>query len=94
MLKAIEKEDLENVDTLLEHYRHDLGAVQGEALSTALGNNERDSSLEILRLLFNRGADINARDARGDTPSLRAVAFDKVEALKLLLNTEGIGVNI
>jgi len=76
LLEAIEKNDLENVNTLLEHYRHDLRAVQGEALSTG------------------KGADINARDAHGNTPLLHAVSLNKVEALKLLLNTVGIDVNI
>jgi len=93
LLEAIEKSNIEDVSTLLEHHQYDLDAIQGEALSKAMGHNRRASSPEILQLFLDKGANINARDAQGDTPLLRAVSFNKAETLKLLLNKPGIDVN-
>ncbi len=47
----------------------------------------KNSSLEVLKELIQKGADINARDSNGMTPLMVAVESGNLEAVKLLLES-------
>jgi uncharacterized protein len=55
------------------------GATTGMHVSAASGN------LQIMAILYKAGADINARDAVGDSPLDLAAEHDQLQAAKLLL---------
>jgi ankyrin repeat protein len=52
---------------------------------TALSIASSDGHLEVVRLLLERGADINIANARGETPLSRAVVFRQERIVSLLL---------
>jgi ankyrin repeat protein len=67
----------------------------GNAISDALRAAARLGRLDVLELLFAAGADVNARDAAGNTALLRAAYSDFLEParIKLLLD-HGADVNV
>ena len=42
--------------------------------------------LELIELLVENGADVNAQSIGGDTPLMKAIMFDNVEAVEVLLD--------
>lgn len=43
------------------------------------------TNLELIELLVNKGAQVNAQSTGGETPLMKAIAFDNADAAKLLL---------
>lgn len=43
------------------------------------------TNLELIELLINKGADANAKSSGGETPLMKAIAFDNADAAKCLL---------
>jgi len=43
------------------------------------------TNLELIELLVNKGADANAKSSGGETPLMKAIAFDNADAAKCLL---------
>ena len=39
----------------------------------------------MIKLLISKGADVNSQSKGGDTPLMKAISFDNVDAVKLLL---------
>ena len=73
------------VRALLERTPADVNAAYGVKRCTALHMAARRGNTEVIRALLDAGADIEARDSKGETPLRRAVNCNKVAAAKLLL---------
>jgi ankyrin repeat protein len=44
--------------------------------------------LELIELLINKGADVNSKSSGGETPLMKAIAFDNADAAKCLLENK------
>jgi len=53
----------------------------------------KDSDFEIAKKLIEKGANVNAKDERGDTALMRAVSWGHIKIVKLLIE-KGANVNI
>jgi ankyrin repeat protein len=93
MLKiAIECEALDIIKWLLEI--EDIKLSDGET-HTALGVAAKIGNIEVMRLLIDRGAEVNERVAGDMTPLKMASIFGKTEAVRFLLEKGAVvdGVN-
>jgi len=93
LFNAIKEKRTDQVKTILERNRIDLdpsrkpGAVNKPlAYAAAYGN------LEIVKVLKEKGADINGRVAYGDCPIIKAMEHDNIDIAKYLI-TQGADVN-
>ncbi len=75
----------EVVRVLVRRGSANVDAAHGSKSCTALHMAARRGNAGVIAALLDLGADIEARDSRGETPLRRAVNCDKVEAAKLLL---------
>jgi ankyrin repeat protein len=91
--KAVIKGDLNKVAALLKEHaellenRNNLGQT---VLYEAVGHNQ----LEIAELLLANGADVNARDANGNTPLIQAMSVYNHDTMVRLLLAKRADVNL
>ena len=80
LASALRNRHLEVVRVLLDHGAHD------EYINESLIEASCKGFLEIVKLLIEKKADINAKDCHGDIALIQASSNDHFEVVKLLLN--------
>jgi ankyrin repeat protein len=82
--EAAEKGQLKQVTEMLKTNPEWLDSEDDEG-ETALMEAAEEGKLEVVRLLIDRGADINHQDWDGETALMEAVQDDRLEVVELLL---------
>ncbi|PMD57091.1 ankyrin, partial [Hyaloscypha bicolor E] len=77
---------------LLCHVGLDIDATNGEDGNTALHYASENGHLEVVRVLIERGAGIDGRNKRGETPSHLAIA--NAHSLQVLQYLEEMGADL
>lgn len=67
--------------------------AEAQSLTPEFLNTLRQGEVKQLRVALDRGASVNARDAKGNTPLLHAVVYGDLAAVQLLLD-RGADVNV
>lgn len=80
------------VSKLLCHVGLDIDATNGEDGNTALHYASENGHLEVVRVLIERGAGIDGRNKRGETPSHLAIA--NAHSLQVLQYLEEMGADL
>jgi ankyrin repeat protein len=93
LLRAVDANDLDEVNRLLLNPRINVNIIEDEAGDNALLIAARAGNVEIGLALIRRGADVNQADNVGDTPLFSAVTENKKDFVILLLEQPGINVN-
>lgn len=83
---AIERDDLDKVRALLDSgLSADTHSEDGENFETPLMKAARSGTIEIARLLLDRGADVNAQDGEQTTALEAAISSEQTAMVALLL---------
>ena len=92
LAEAVKNNNIQEINELISRGA-DVNAIKGSYGWIPLFYAARYGKNEIVKLLLDRGADVNAKDSYGWTPLLYAAAHGKNEIVKLLLD-RGADVNV
>ena len=74
------------MDVLFEHGGVNVDASIRKTRETALMVASENGYLEVMELLIEKGADLDAEDRRGETPLIKAVRAGELSAVQLLID--------
>ena len=93
LLEAAESDNTTEVRKLLRNRMLYIDSRHGHFLNTPLHEAAIKGRIIVVKLLVNRGSDLNAQDKYGDTPLHNAAYYGHKAVVKLLLGEEGAEVN-
>jgi ankyrin repeat protein len=85
LMEAIKNRDERSTIVLLEHPRIDLDVIDG-SVDTALHNSIVIGSKKTVKMLLNKGANVNVKNKHGYTPLHLASMRGSIEIVKILLD--------
>ena len=76
------------MEELLDSRKFDVNDVSTKPLTAPLhlAISKKSASVDVIKILFKRGADLEARDKRNHTPLIRACYYGKESVIDVLIN--------